>query len=133
MPFHAFLPIRALSIIMKVLAEPLSIDLYIFPSIGVLRLRAVVLLIVLLWLVLMAVIAIFSSVVVLPFWSSLMMAALIIVVSPSIVIRDFLNRMVVVAIVGGKELASGTVFALLFVLQLCLLHVNSCIIIIEFI
>lgn len=130
--FHALLSVGTLSLIMKVLAESLPVGLYIFPSMMVLRLHAVILLIVLLCLVLMVKVAILASGGVLSFWSSLMMTALIIVIRPSIIICDFLNRVIVVTVVAGKELASGTVFAGLFVL-LDLLHLDSCIIIMEFV
>ena len=132
MSFVALFAVWALGVKVKVAAKSLLIGLYIVPSILLLSLDSVILLVVLLWLVLMVIVAILASIVVPSFRSPLMMRALIIVISPPVVICDFLNRMVVVAIVGGQELASGTEFAGLFLL-LDLLHVYSCIIIMKFI
>ena len=119
----ALLAIGAFSVEVKVGAETLPVGLYLFPSIGMLSLHGVILLISLLHLTLMGIVDILASVVVPCFRSSLMMRVLVIVISPPVVIRNFLHRMIVVAVIVSQKLACCTELADWFML-LDLLHVT---------
>lgn len=123
MSFGALLAIGTLNVVVKVAAETFLVVLYIFPSIGVLRLHAVIGLIVLLRLTLMVKVAILASRVVPSFWPSLMIRVLVIVNRPPVIIRNLLHRVVVVAIVSSQELASSPILARLFMLM-DLLHLT---------
>lgn len=117
MSFGALLAVGAFDIEVKVATETLLIGLYLFPSIGVLRLHGKILLIVPLHFILMVIVGIFTSGVVPCFWPSLMMRVLVSVISPPVVICHFLHRMIVVAVVIGQKLAGGAELACWFLLR----------------